>query len=216
MHALHIWGRISSINVRKVVLTCQWLGLVEGRDFKRTDAGMAFGVVKTPAYLARNPNGVIPTLEHGDFTLWESNVIVRYLAARFCAGSAHPNFYPQDLTARFDAERWMDWQQTTLNRASGPAFHGLIRTAPELRDTNAIVKSIEAMTPLLAQLESHLRRHAFMGGDALGIADVPIACEIHRWWGLPIERAAYPHIEAWYAPLLANPHSTGVLDLPLS
>ena len=221
MSGLHIWGRISSINVRKVVLAAQWLGLQEGRDFTRTDAGMAFGVVKTPAYLALNPNGVIPTLQHGDFTLWESNVIVRYIAALFGpqfdatqgAGSA---FYPSDLATRFEAERWMDWQQTTLNRASGPAFWGLIRTAPELRDADAIAKSAAAMLPLLAQIEARLGAAAFMAGAQLTMADVPIACEIHRWWGLPLERAHYPHIEAWYARVCALPGSRGVLDLPLS
>ncbi len=116
--SLHLWGRLSSINVRKVVLCAQWLDL----ELPRTDAGMAFGVVDTPAYRALNPNGLVPVLQDGDFTLWESNAIVRYLCAREGRG------YPADLRLRADAERWMDWQQTTLNRASGPAFVQWVRT----------------------------------------------------------------------------------------
>src|SRR4029450_4498844 len=95
---LKIWGRLSSINVRKVVLTAQSLAL----PFERIDAGAAFGIVQSPEYKARNPNALVPLLDEGDFTLWESNVIVRYLAARHDDGG----LYPRDLRTRFDAERW--------------------------------------------------------------------------------------------------------------
>ena len=50
--ALHIWGRLSSINVRKVVWAAQELGL----EFTRTDAGLSYGITKTPEYRAKNPN----------------------------------------------------------------------------------------------------------------------------------------------------------------
>ncbi|MCC2632925.1 MAG: yliJ [Ramlibacter sp.] len=136
---LRIWGRISSINVRKVVLTAQLLDL----PFERVDAGAAFGIVQTPGYKARNPNALVPLLEDEEFTLWESNVIVRYLCAR------HPGsgLYPQDLRARFDAERWMDWQQTTLNPAGREAFIQLIRTPAQRRDARALAASIAATHP---------------------------------------------------------------------
>ena len=117
---LHIWGRISSINVRKVVLAAQWMGL----DFKRTDAGLSYGVNKTPEYLRINPNAQVPVMQDGDMTLWESNVIVRYLCAKHSMG----DLYPHDLKQRFDAERWMDWQQTTMNNAGRAAFVEWIRT----------------------------------------------------------------------------------------
>ncbi len=204
---LRIWGRLSSINVRKVVLCAQVLGV----EFERVDAGLSYGVVNTPDYHAKNPNGLIPLLEDSDFTLWESNVIVRYLCCR--TGSA---MYPQDLRQRFDAERWMDWQQTTLNRAGGPAFLQWIRTPENQRDPKVIAASVAATEPLFAQLDEHLSRQPFMAGDALTMADIPIACEVHRWWGLPQPRPSWPHLEHWYAQRLAMPASRGVLDLPLS
>ncbi len=203
---LHLWGRLSSINVRKVVLCAQVLGL----ELPRSDAGMAFGVVNTPEYRARNPNGLVPLLQDGDFTLWESNAIVRYLCAR------ENRLYPSGLQERFDAERWMDWQQTTLNRASGPAFVQWIRTPAERRDAHTIEQSVAATEPLFAVLDAHLAQQAFMAGDALTMADIPIACEVHRWWGLPQPRPAWPHLERWYVRWLAMPASRGVLDLPLS
>ncbi|MFP8834950.1 glutathione S-transferase family protein [Hydrogenophaga sp. XSHU_21] len=203
---LHLWGRLSSINVRKVVLCAQWLGL----DLPRTDAGMAHGVVNTPAYRAMNPNGLVPLLRDGDFTLWESNAIVRYLCARSGRG------YPADLKVRADADRWMDWQQTTLNRASGAAFVQWIRTPAGQRDHAAIEASVRASEPLFAQLDEHLARRAFMAGDEPTMADFPIACELHRWFGLPQSRPDWPHLDRYLAHWLTQPCARGVLDQTLS
>lgn len=231
---LRIWGRINSINVRKVVLCAQVLGL----EFERIDAGLSYGVVDTPDYRAKNPNGLVPLLEDGDFTLWESNAIVRYLCARWAEAptrpaargsqlpegtqpwrdrtSGSPPWYPADLQRRADAERWMDWQQTTLNPAGSPAFKQLIRTPAAQRDPAVIAASVAATEPLFAQLDEHLSRQPFMAGEALTMADIPIACEVHRWWGLPQPRPDWPHLERWYTQWLAMPASRGVLDLPLT
>jgi glutathione S-transferase len=203
---LQLWGRLSSINVRKVVLCAQVLGI----ELPRTDAGLAHGIVDTPDYRARNPNGLVPLLQDGDFTLWESNTIVRYLCAR------ENRLYPHNLRQRFDAERWMDWQQTTLNPAGSPGFKQWIRTPAAQRNAQVIAQSVAATEPLFALLDEHLSHQAFMTGDTLGMADIPIACEVHRWWGLPQPRPAWPHLERWYAGWLALPASRGVLDLPLS
>jgi glutathione S-transferase len=205
---LKIWGRLSSINVRKVVLAAQWLQL----PFDRIDAGHEFGIVKTPDYLAKNPNAMVPLLEDGGFSLWESNVIVRYLCARHSAGG----LYPESLQQRFDAERWMDWQQTTLNPAGRNAFVQLLRTPAERRNVGLVAQSVSDTEPLMAMLDEHLSQHAFMAGDAFGMADIPIACEIHRWHGLPLDRPKRPALDRWYQGILAHPASKGVLDLPLS
>lgn len=205
---IRLWGRLSSLNVRKVVLTLQWLGL----PFERIEAGGPFGVVGTPEYRARNPNALVPLLDDNGFELWESNVIVRYLAARY----GDDSLYPRDLRARFDAERWMDWQQTTLNPAGRDAFVQLIRVAPAERRQALVDASVAATEPLWDLLESHLSRRRFMAGDALTVADIPIACEMHRWRGLPLAWPARPRLEAWYGRMLALPAARGVLDLPLS
>ncbi|ABD71430.1 glutathione S-transferase-like [Rhodoferax ferrireducens T118] len=204
---IHIWGRLSSLNVRKVV----WAAQETGAPFTRSDAGMAFGVVKTPEYLNLNPNALVPTLQDGELVLWESNVIVRYLCARYA-----PTLYPQDLAQRFDAERWMDWQQTTLNRAGGAAFLQWIRTPQNQRDHAAIAQSVATMAPLLALLDQHLSHRAYLGGAQFSMADIPVACDIHRWVGLPQPRPPLPHLERWYASILARPAVHGVLDQPLS
>ncbi len=205
---LKIWGRITSINVRKAVWTAQHLGL----QFERIDAGGAFGIVKTPEYIALNPNSVVPTLIDGDFVLWESNVIVRYLCAKHSMG----DLYPSDLQERFDAERWMDWQQTTFSPSGRNAFWELIRVPEAQRDAQKIEASMASTEPLLDRLESHLSKHAFMAGERLTMADIPLACEVHRWFGLEVSKTKRPHLEAWYAKILARPASANVLTLPLS
>jgi glutathione S-transferase len=211
---LKIWGRISSINVRKVVWCAQELGLT----FERIDAGRDFGIVQTPEYRALNPNSLVPTIEDeldGErVVLWESNVVVRYLCARHAAGT----LYPEPLAARFDAERWMDWQQTTLNPAGREAFVQWVRTQPERRDAAAAARSVAATERLFAQLDAHLATRTHMAGDAFTIADLPIGCEVHRWFGLPAaeyRRPRWPNVERYFAMLRARPASRGVLDRAL-
>ena len=213
---LKIWGRLSSINVRKVVWCAQELGLA----FERTEAGGRFGVVKTPEYLALNPNALVPTIEIDDeasgapFRLWESNVIVRYLAARYSLGG----LYPEPLSARFDAERWMDWQQTLLNPATRSAFIQWIRTPAAQRDADAAARSVQATEPLMAVLDAHLATRTFMGGERFTIADIPVGCELHRWFGLPAalySRPSWPNLERYFAGLRTRPAARGVLDLAL-
>jgi glutathione S-transferase len=205
---LHIWGRLSSINVRKVVWAAQELGLT----LQRTDAGGQFGIVKEPDYLRKNPNALVPMIEDGEVVLWESNVIVRYLCAKHSLG----HLYPEDLQQRFAAEQWMDWQQTTFNPAGRNAFIQWIRTPAGQRKADVIAQSNAATEPLLALLDAHLARHPFMGGEQFTMADIPLACEMHRWFGLPQPRPARPHLDRWYQTILVRPATRGVLDLALS
>ncbi|AVS82675.1 glutathione S-transferase [Paracidovorax avenae] len=205
---LRLWGRVSSINVRKVLWAAQELGL----ELQRTDAGGQFGLVREPQFLALNPNGLVPLIEDEGVSLWESNTIVRYLCARHAPG----DLYPEDLPTRFLAEQWMDWQQTTLNPAGRDAFLQWIRTPAAQRDPAAITRSVAATEPLMELLDAHLARHAYLAGDRFTMADIPVGCEIHRWWGLPQERPARPHLERWFNALRARSGALGVLDQPLA
>ena len=95
-------------------------------QYERIDAGGAFGLTRDPEYLALNPNGLVPTISDDGFVLWESNAIVRYLAARHGSGT----MWPEDLREHADAERWMDWQLGTLWANMRPVFVGLVWTSP--------------------------------------------------------------------------------------
>ena len=205
---LRLWGRTSSINVRKVIWTAQELDLT----VQRTDAGGQFGLVREAEYLGHNPNGLVPLIEDDGYRLWESNVIVRYLCARY----AHGGLYPDEIAQRFIAEQWMDWKQTTFNPAGRDAFVQLIRTPAAERDEARITHSVNTTVPLLATLEAHLGKHAFMAGDKFSMADIPVGCEIHRWFGLPLQHPSLPNIERWFQSLCERTGARGVLDQPLS
>ena len=187
---LRIWGRANSINVQKVLWCCNELDLA----FERIDAGGKFGVSDTDTYRAINPNGLVPTIEDDGFVLWESNVIVRYLAARHGDG----RLYPADLRVRFDAERWMDWQATTLWPVLRTVFIGLIRTPAADRDSAAIASSLESATRSLAIVDRHLGDRSFVTGDAFTVGDIPLGIAAYRWFSLPIDRPVLSGLSRWY------------------
>ncbi len=192
-YMLRIWGRANSINVQKVLWCLAELSL----EHERIDAGREFGVVDTPEYKTMNPNGLVPTLEENDFVLWESNVIVRYLARRHGEGG----LFPTDIRERFIAEQWMDWQATALWPGFHNAFWGLVRTPPEQRDEDAIGKSLQATATRLQALETQLGKTRFVAGDTFTMGDIPVGISVYRCLSLGIERAAFPNIGRWYDSL---------------
>ena len=204
---LKIWGRVNSVNVKKALWAAEELGL----KYERIDAGMQYGVVDTPEYRKMNPNGLVPTLEEDGFILWESHSIVRYLAAKYGMG----NLCPEDLKARADAERWMDWA-FTFQGAMRAVFWGLIRTLPEKRDHKAIEEGRIRSAQLLEVLEKNLVKKPFVSGKALTMGDIPIGCEVQRWMRVPIERPALPGLQAWFDRLLARAPFRQHVDLPLT
>jgi len=199
---LRILGRITSINVQKVVWCADELGLA----YERVDVGGKFGGNDTPAYLAKNPNGYVPTIEEDGFVLYESNPIVRYLAAR----EAAKRLWPEDLRERADADRWMEWQSNTFTPAMRDAFWHLVRTPPEKRDAAAIEASRVRSEKCAAILEAHLAQRRYLTGDRFTAADVVVGCTVHRWLNLPLERVARPNVERYYGELKARPASRQV------
>jgi glutathione S-transferase len=205
---LKIWGRMSSIDVCKVVWAAQEVAVA----FERADAGGPFGVVETSEFKHMNPNALVPVIDDHGYRLWESNVIVRYLCAKHSSGQ----LYPTDLHARFDAERWMDWQQTALNPATQDAYLQLVRTSEEQRSVELIEDSVARTERLMQLLDDHLSRQAFLAADHFTMADIPVACEVHRWRELPHSRPPRAHLERWYKAISAREAVAGVLDLPIS
>ena len=205
---LRIWGRSTSINVQKVLWCCEELDV----PYNRVDVGGPFGGNREPEYLRLNPNGLVPTISDGGFVLWESNAIVRYLAARHGMGT----LCPEDLTERADADRWMDWQMGTLWASFRPAFIGLVRTPPDERDPASIATAIGKTADNLAILDAHLADRDYVTGPSLTMADIPLGVTAHRWFNLDIERPPMPNLEAWYERLCARaPYRENVM-LPLS
>ncbi|CAM3299847.1 MULTISPECIES: glutathione S-transferase family protein [Sphingomonas] len=202
---LTIWGRINSHNVKKVV----WLAEEMGLTYDRRDVGGAFGMDE--AYRALNPNALIPTIEDDGFVLWESNSILRYLAANH-GGEA---FYPTDPKARASAERWMDWGFTWAD-AIRPIFFQMVRTEADKRDLALIERSVARAAGLSAILDDVLRQQEWLSGEAFGVGDIPVAAYANSWFQLPVERPSRPNLERWYAALQERAPFRDVVMIPLS
>lgn len=186
---LKILGRDTSSNVMKVLWACAELDI----DFERADIGGKHGGNDTPEFLALNPNGLVPVIIDDGFVNWESNSCVRYLAAKHGAGT----LYPENLQTRAVAERWMDWQVTTVSPAMIPVFRGMIRTAPADRDMTAIEAGRAALSAKMATVNDALADSAYIAGDSFTMGDIPLGIAAWRWFNMPIEREDYPHLKRW-------------------
>lgn len=210
---LQIWGRANSVNVQKVLWCCDELSI----PFERIDAGMQFGHVDTPAYRAMNPNGRVPTLVDGEFILWESNAIIRYLALKdkeYGSGT----LYPTGAAPRARMERWLDWTLSVLQPAERNLFWGMIRTRPEDRDMAAIRTATAASAAAWRVLDAHLAHgHRFVEGEDFTLADICIGVYARRWFGVTVEdRPDLIRLQAWYSRLNERPGFTHHVALPLS
>ena len=202
-----LWGRKNSSNVMKVIWLLEELHL----PYERIDVGGPFGRTHDPDYLAMNPNSVVPTLEEENgFTLWESNAILRYLASTHASGMASTTggaatIWPEDLQARANIDRWMDWQQTTQNAPASIVFQGLVRTPPEQRDASAIETGMINLGQAYALLDAQLARDGYVAGPEFTLADIPLGVHVHRWFSLAVMRPDLPYLRAWYDRLLQRP-----------
>jgi glutathione S-transferase len=206
---LKIWGRANSVNVQKVLWACGELGL----KYMRVDAGMQYGIVTTPEYKKLNPNAMVPTIDDDGFVLWESNAIVRYLSAKHGAGT----LWHSDAHLRASGDRWMDWQQTVLwTRGLRDVFWTMVRTKPEDRDLAALEVARAKTADHLKMIEGALAGNDYLCGDTLTMADIPMGCAIHRWFGVEIERPASPNLEAYYQRLAKRPAFREIVYQPLT
>jgi glutathione S-transferase len=195
---LKILGKAASINVRKVLWTCDELGL----PFAREDWGAGFQPTDQPSFVALNPNAMVPVLVDGDFVLWESHAICRYLANRY-DGAA---LLPADARQRALVEQWMDWQATEFNNAWRYAFMALVRRSPAHRDSAQIAASAASWNRHVGILDGHLARGgAHVAGDGFTLADIVIALSLGRWRLAPITRPHYPAVDAYCARLAQRP-----------
>ncbi|QKM65523.1 glutathione S-transferase [Polynucleobacter tropicus] len=174
---MRLWGRKSSINVQKVLWCLAELGLKEGVDFERIDAGLQFGKVRTPEFLKLNPNGLVPTLEDKGLVLWESNTIMRYLASQY----KQNNRFPTDVASQYSSEKWMDWQVGTLWPVLRPAFIGLTRVPASEQNHELILKSYQETNQLFEVLDQALASQAFCSGEKFYLGDIVLSLCVHRW-----------------------------------
>lgn len=193
---LEIWGRPYSSNVIPVIWAANELGL----EYRLHLAGGSFGKLDTDAYAQINPNRMIPAIRDGDFALWESLAIVRYLCDRYGAGTLSP----ADIQERALADQWMEW---SASRAFMPViylFFATVRTAPDDRDPDKIAGLRDEAHQALTILDQHLSDRSYICGDNFTMADIPMGCVAYRYFNVEVDRPPLPNVEAWYDRLSAR------------
>ena len=203
-----VWGRKNSLNVQKAI----WALDEAGVPFDRIDAGLEFGQLDTESYGRLNPNRRVPTLIDGDTVVWESNAVVRYVAAKWSEG----DLWPTDLAERAAADMWMDWMQTTVVGALIPVFFGLVRTPPDQRDMGLIAEKAIESGHVFQILDAALARRDYIAGSRFTMGDIPIGAATWRYLNLHIERPELLHIADWMDRLEKRPAFRKHIMLPLS
>ena len=205
-----IWGRANSVNVQKVLWCLHELDLA----YERIDAGMAYGKNREPEYLAMNPNGRVPTLVDGDFVLWESNSIMRYLVRAYRPQSS---LYPQAPRVRSGVDRWLDWTLSTLQPVDRPVFWALVRTPADQRDMVAIQRDADAEAEQWRIVDGQLSTRRYVEGDDLTLADIALGAYARRWFGVQgITKPTFPNLERWYAQFASRAGFVKFIAPPMS
>ena len=205
---IRIWGRTTSSNVKKVL----WLADELKLTYERIGADMKFGDIDTPAYREINPNARVPAIQDGDYVLWESNSIMRYLCMKY-GGEA---FYPADPAIRAGIDRWLDWQLSSVIPVEVPVFWGTIRTLPEKRDAAMIAKNAEKLVAVWKILEAQLEGRDYCASNQFSIADIALGILVHRYFANPfLQHADLPRLAAWVERLRPRAPFKKWVDLPL-
>lgn len=203
-----LWGRNNSTNVKKVRWTLAELAL----PYEQIMAGLEYGVNHDAAYLALNPTGLVPMLKDGDDVLWESNSIVRYLAAQYGADT----LWQANPMDRAKSEKWMDWANDTLSPVHRKILLGLVRTPVEQRNMAEINAAIAACEPLLAILDNALATSRWLSGERVGVGDIAVAPFVYNLLETVDSWQPRPHLRRWYQQLAERPAFRDVVMIPVS
>lgn len=195
---LEVLGRATSANVQTVM----WLAAELGLDVVRRDVGGAFGGTQTPEYLAMNPMGRVPVIRDDDVTLFESQAILRYLAAKH----GTTELWPTDPVARAPVDQWMEWAKLNpFPVITYKVFWQLVRTAADDRDNNLIEEGVKELGALLPMAEDQIAKQGWLAGSRMTLADISFGTHLYRYYNLPFERPELPALAEYYDRLCTRP-----------
>jgi len=196
---MQLYGKPTSINVRKVLWTLAELDI----NAELIPCGSGFAPIDTAEFRQLNPNVLVPVLQDGDFVLWESNSICRYLVRK----SGHQTLLGSDLQQMAKVEQWMDWQACELNPAWRYAFMALVRQHPDFTDPAAITQSAQQWQQKLQILDAELAQTgAYICGNDFTLADIVLGLSLNRWLQTPLsDRLELPHLAAYQQRLAQRP-----------
>ena len=188
-----VYGRTNSANVQLVMWAIHEMGL----DCERIDYGIGHASPKSPEYLAKNPMGLVPVLEDGDQTLWESAAILRYLGATY----GDDTFWPSDPAKRAALDVWAEWGKNTFAVSILNIFVDEVRVHPDDRRPETLAKLSATAAEVAGVLDTRLADRAYIGGDNLTFADIATAHILYRYYTLDWPRPDLEHLAAYYERL---------------
>ena len=202
-----VWGRRNSANVQKVLWALEELDV----PYARENVGGSFGGNRDPDFLAMNPMGLVPVIRDGDVTMFESNAIVRYLAARYRSGALRP----AEHKGLAMAEQWMEWTQQNFAPAVGAIFSNTVRAAPEMWNPDVIAAASRQAGEAAKIADQWLARHDWFAGAEFSFGDIPMGALMWRYLGLDCTRPETPHLTEWMESLQAREgFRRAVMDVP--
>ncbi len=190
---MKLYARTTSSNSQKVLWFLGELGL----QYEFVATGGDAGGLRTVEYLAMNPNGTVPAILDEEVAVWESHAILRYIAA------AHgpERYWPEDPKARSWIDRWMDWSQSQFDASFMTLFWGYWRTPEVERNSEENRKQVNLCRYYMNTLDQALDGHAYVVGDQLSVADIPIGALMYRYANLDVTEDLPPNVARWYASL---------------
>ena len=194
---LKVWGRRSSANVQKVMWLVGELQLAH----EHIPAGGPYGVTSEPKFRAMNPNGLVPVIEDDGLVMWESNAILRYIAAVY----GKDRFWFADPKTRAPIDQWEEWAGTTFQPNIIGLFVSYWRTPEHQRNPNAIRNLQQRTENNLRLLDTELATRPYVAGDTLTLADIASGVHMYRYYTMGTPYPSLPNVEAWYKRLAERP-----------
>ena len=197
--ALELYGRKDSVNVQKVM----WLLAELGVEFEQIEKGGQFGGLDQEDFQAMTPFGRVPVLKDRDFTISESNAILRYIAMTQPGGEA---FYPADPKVRATIDMWMDFGSQTLFPDFVTMFMQMVKTLPKDRRQNVVAITNRRFQTNLLAIGQTLDDREWIVGDSMTLADMACGVYMYRYHALQgIKKQKQARVEAWTNRMFARP-----------
>jgi glutathione S-transferase len=187
---IEIWGRKNAYNVQKVIWTLHELHL----EYIHHDIGSTPGDLETDQFLLKNLHARIPVVLDKNEYIWESNTIIRYLAASYGKNT----LWSEEPISRTHAERWMDWELATLQPDYIELFWSYYRTPEKERDDSKISTLKSRCEVHFQKLSEHLKSNQYVAGKNFSMGDIPCATGLYRYFTMGLKVQRPKHVWSWY------------------
>ena len=196
---MKLYGNDFSPNSSKVRFAANLMGI----DYEFQTVDLAGGEQRTEAFRKITPVGRVPVLVDGDFIIFESNSIMRYLALK-----VESPLYPKDLKKRCLVDQWLDFSAIHMSAgAMSKIFFNTIvyKFINGTKDENSLKEGRQFLTNYLSIIETQLSHGPYVGGADLSLADLSILAILDPCEVVDFDLAAFPKVVAWRKKLQAQP-----------